>query len=149
MILPELIPGYRKNIATAVEAMPAFKLLGMEVVGFGEGVSVIALPIKPEVTFDGRTVQGGIIGVLADFAGVTAAIAATPEQTTGSTTSYNVHNLVKATGTRLLAIGKVVNISQTSAVASANIFALNDTTDESKATLVATALITCKLVSPR
>jgi uncharacterized protein (TIGR00369 family) len=148
LVLPKLIAGHRANIAKAIAAMPAFQLLGLEAVGFGDGVSVIALPIRPQVTFDGRSVQGGIVGVLADFAAVTAAITAAPTDTYGTTTSFDVHNLAPAIGLKLLAIGRVIKIGRSMAVAAADVYAITSEREFEKAMLVSTALATCRLVSP-
>jgi uncharacterized protein (TIGR00369 family) len=148
LTLPKLISGYRANIAAAITTMPAFRLLGLEVIGFGKGVSVIALPVRPEITFDGQVVQGGIVGVLADFAAVCAAIAAAPPETRGSTTSFDVHNLAPATGTKLVGIGRAIKVGRTTAVAAADVYAIASKDIEAEATLVATAIATCRLVSP-
>lgn len=148
LTLPKLITGHRANIAAAITAMPAFRLLGMEVIGFGKGVSVIALPTRSEITFDGHVVQGGIVGVLADFAAVSAAIAAAPPDTRGSTTNFDVHNLAPATGFKLVAIGRAVQVGRIMAVAAADVYAIESEDAEAASTLVATALVTCRLLSP-
>jgi uncharacterized protein (TIGR00369 family) len=145
-ILPDLITGHGDHIADGIRAMPAFRLIGMEVVGFGHGVSALALPIRPELTFDGRMVQGGIVGVLADFAGVSAVIAGAPTGAIGSTISFDVHNLAPSSGALLLGIGRTIKLGRTSGVASANIYAIAE--GEEKAILVATALTTCRLFVP-
>jgi uncharacterized protein (TIGR00369 family) len=148
LTLPKLIAGHRADIAVAITAMPAFRLLGLEVVGLGKGVSVIALPVRSEITFDGHFVQGGIIGVLADFAAVSAAIAAAPPSTRGSTTSFDVHNLAPAIGLRLIGIGRAIKVGRKTAVAAADVYAISSDDADAQSTLVATALATCRLVSP-
>lgn len=143
--LPALIPDHRPQLAKAIAAMPASQLLGLEVLGFGDGASAITMPIHTKITFDGRTVQGGLVGVLADYAAVSAAIAAAPVGTFGSTTSFDVHNLAPAIGTRLVAIGRVIKLGRRQAVAAADVYAVTDS-DE---VLVATALATCRLIEGR
>jgi uncharacterized protein (TIGR00369 family) len=121
--------------------MPAARLLGITVRGFGDGVSVVVMPVRHDITFDGRVVQGGIVGTLADFAAVSAAIAAAPVGTFGSTTSFDVHNLAPAAGEQLFGIGRLVKLGRSQAVAAADVYAEN----KGEATLVATALATCRL----
>jgi uncharacterized protein (TIGR00369 family) len=144
-ILPELVTGHCDHIAAAIAAMPAFRLIGMEVIGFGLVVSAIALPIRTELTFDGHTVQGGIVGVLADFAAVSAVIAAAPPGTSGSTTSFDVHNLAPAIGSKLMGIGRVIKLSRSIGVASAPIYAVDEGKVQREAILIATALATCRV----
>jgi hypothetical protein len=48
-------PAHRPDLKAAIEAMPASRLLGLQVAGFDPaGVSRIELPVRPELTFDGR-----------------------------------------------------------------------------------------------
>jgi uncharacterized protein (TIGR00369 family) len=148
LVLPKLIKGHRNNIVDALRAMPAFRLIGLEVVGLGDGVSVIALPMRPELTFDGKTVQGGIVGVLADFAAVAAVIAGARRDARGSTTSFDVHNLAPAVGSKLIGVGRTIKLGLSMGVASADIYAVADDGCEEVAPLVATALATCRIVQP-
>jgi acyl-coenzyme A thioesterase PaaI-like protein len=76
--IPDLIDRHRPDLAAAIAAMPCSRLLGLSVLGLGDGVSAIELPLRPDLTFDGKTVQGGIVGTLADFSAVSAATAALP-----------------------------------------------------------------------
>ena len=69
---------HRPDLRDAILSMPVARTLGLRVVGLASGVSVMELDVRPEWTFDGRTVQGGIVGTLADFAGVSAATASLP-----------------------------------------------------------------------
>jgi uncharacterized protein (TIGR00369 family) len=140
MLLPALIPGHRPDLRAGLEAMPSSRLLGLVVVGFGDGVSVIDMPVRPELTFDGRSVQGGLVGTLADYAGVSAAVSALPAGWAASTLSFDVHTLAPARGERLVAIGRVIRVGKTHGVATAEVHAV---TGEGT-TLVATALVTCR-----
>ena len=143
--LPDLIPDHRPQLAAAIAAMPASRWLGLEVVGFGDGVSVIVLPVRGDLTIDGRTVQGGLVGTLADYAAVSAATAAAPPGWFSATTSFDVHNLAAAAGERLIGIGRVIKAGRAQAVAHANVFASNGDAH----VLVATCLATCRLLEPR
>jgi uncharacterized protein (TIGR00369 family) len=107
--------------------MPAAALIGIQVIGFHpDGVSLLELPITPKTTFDGRLVQGGIVGVLADFAGISSASCTLPVGWIVSTTSFEIHLLAPAVGTRLVAIGRAMNVGKTIAVSRADVYAESD-----------------------
>jgi len=143
-MLPDLVPGYRADLAKAIAAMPASRLIGLRVLGFAPGVSVIELPIRPELTFDGYTVQGGIAGSLADYAAVSAAIVAKPDGWLGSTVNFQVHNLDRASGEKLVAIGRCVGSGSWTGLGSAEVYAV----DGDKHTLVVMATAGCQYIKP-
>ncbi|TFZ02037.1 PaaI family thioesterase [Ramlibacter humi] len=138
---PELQPGLRADLAAAIEAMPSSRLIGLRVRGFAPGgVSLLELPMSPQVTFDGRVVQGGVVGMLADYAGVSAASSTLPAGWAASTTAFEVHNLAPAVGERLLAVGQAVQVGKSHAVSTARVWAMLG----EDATLVAVATTTCR-----
>jgi uncharacterized protein (TIGR00369 family) len=138
---PAIDAGFRQDICVSIEAMPASKLIGLKVQGFSsEGTSLLELPMRTELTFDGRVAQGGIVGMLADYAGVSAANCTLPVGWMASTTGYEVHNLAPAMGDALVAIGRLIQMGKTSAVSSAERWARRD----GNHTLVAWATTTCK-----
>jgi uncharacterized protein (TIGR00369 family) len=121
--------------------MPASKLIGLKVQGFSaDGTSLLELPMRTELTFDGRVAQGGIVGMLADYAGVSAANCTLPVGWMASTTGYEVHNLAPAMGDALVAVGRLIQMGKTSAVSNAEVWARRDGTH----TLVAWATTTCR-----
>lgn len=124
--------------------MPCSGLLQLRVVGLGPGASAIEMPVLVEITVDGRVVQGGIVGTLADYAAVSAAAAAAPAEWKASTTSFQVYNLAPATGDRLVGIGRVIRRGRSQAVAAADVYAVAG----EDAKLVGTALATCRLIGP-
>lgn len=134
-----LIDGHRPELGDGIARMPASRLLGLRVLGFGAGTSAIELPVRPEVTFDGLVVQGGIVGTLADYAAVSAATAGQDVGRASSTTSFQVYNLEPARGERLVAYGRIVKKGRSQSVAAADVYAI----DGSNWTLCATALATC------
>jgi uncharacterized protein (TIGR00369 family) len=98
------------------------------------------MPVRPDLTFDGRIVQGGLVGVLADYAGVSAAASTLPEGWMAATTGFEVHNLAPAYGDRLIAIGRALYVGRTSAVSRAELYALRG----EDLLLVCAAMTTCK-----
>jgi uncharacterized protein (TIGR00369 family) len=144
--MPELQPGFRADMVAGIEAMPASRLIGLKVLGFSpQGWSVIELPLRTELTFDGQVVQGGIVGMLADYAGVSAAFCTTPAGWLGSTTAFEVRNLAPAKGEKLLAIGRAVHVGKNQGVSSVEVWAL----DRKAFTLVAWATTTCRFFEIR
>lgn len=141
MDLDLFLTGYRPEIAAGIHAMPASRLLGLRCIGFAEGRSANEMTIRGEHTFDGTVVQGGIVGVLADYAAVSAAVAAAPEGWRGTTTGYTVHNLAPASGERLVALGRVAGRNRSGASSSAEVYAV----DGEHWRLAATCLATCRL----
>lgn len=140
--LPETNPAHRADLRAAILAMPVSSLLGLRVLGFAPGLSVIELDLRPELTFDGRTAQGGVVGTLADFAGVSAATATLPDGGRASTSGFEVHLLAPARGTRLVAVGRVAHAGTSSAVSKVEVHAVNEA---GQAGLVAIATTTCRL----
>jgi uncharacterized protein (TIGR00369 family) len=139
-LLPELISGYRDDLRSAISRMPICELLEITVLGFNATQAIVEMPITNQITIDGRTVQGGIVGTLADFAAVSAATASKPIGWVSSTTSFDVHNLAPAIGVRLIAVGRVIKASGNTGVAAADVYA----DQGGELALVATALATCR-----
>lgn len=138
---PAIDPSFRADLKAAIEAMPASRLLGLHVIGFGaEGSSRIELPIRPELTFDGRVVQGGFVGVLADYAGVSAAACTLPAGWIASTTGFEVHNLAPAVGERLVAVGRALSVGKSIGVSRAEVYAQRG----ERFVLVCAATTTCR-----
>jgi uncharacterized protein (TIGR00369 family) len=138
--LPAVSPEVRADLRAAILAMPASRLLGLEVTGFdAAGISRIELQVRPELSFDGRVVQGGLVGVLADYAGVSAAACTLPAGWIASTTGFEVHNVAPAVGERLIAIGRAQHVGRSLGVSRAEVYAMNG----DALTLVCVATTTC------
>jgi uncharacterized protein (TIGR00369 family) len=124
---PNLTVGYRPDLKQGIDLMPASQLIGIQAIGFhADGVSRLEMLVTPAVTFDGKVVQGGIVGVLADFAGISAAACTLPVGWIVGTTSFEIHNVAPAIGTRLIAIGRAINVGKTIAVSRADVYAENN-----------------------
>jgi len=136
----QLVAGHRADLAAGIAAMPASRWIGLRVLGFASGVSLIELLIRSEITFDGSTVQGGVVGALADYAAISAAVSAKPDGWFGSTVNFQVHNLEPAKGQKLVAIGRCARASVRTGVGSAEVYAV----DGEQHRLVATAMAGCQ-----
>ena len=138
---PAVSREVRSDLIAMIEGMPASRLLGLRVTGFdAAGFSVLEMPVVASLTFDGKIVQGGIVGTLADYAGVSAAACTLPSGWIASTTAFEVHNLAPARGDRLLAIGRSLQVGKSQAVSGAEVWAV----EGRSATLVAIATTTCR-----
>lgn len=139
--LPAVDPACRADLRAAIEAMPASRLLGLNAIGFdAAGISRIELPLRHELTFDGRVVQGGLVGVLADYAGVSAAACTLPAGWIAATIGFEVHNVAPAAGERLVAVGRAQHVGKSLGVSRAEVYALAGDT----LTLVCVATTTCR-----
>lgn len=132
-----------EEVTRFVEAMPAAQLLGIDVVSLGNGQSVLTMPIHPTVTFDGQHVQGGIVGVLADFAAVAAAASTLDVGWRVATLSCETHNLRPAAGDRLVASGHIIKGGRRHLVARADVF-----NDDLGGALCLTGLFTASPIPP-
>lgn len=55
-----------------VESMPITQMLGIEIVDLEHGRAVMRLPKREDLTFDGASVEGGVVALLADYAALAA-----------------------------------------------------------------------------
>ena len=132
-----------EEIRRFIESMPAAQLLGIDIVSLGHGRSVLSMPIRPPVTFDGQQVQGGIVGVLADFAAVAAAASTLDVGWRVATLSCETHNLRPAAGERLVACGEIIKGGRRHLVARADV-SINDL----DGTVCLTGLFTASPIAP-
>lgn len=110
------------RVAAAIEAMPIARLLGLSVESTDPDRTVVSMPLRSELTFDGIHCQGGVVAMLADFAAVGAAFASVVE--TGrivATTAIEAHHLRPAHGERLVAVGRLVGPPGRTMVAAADV----------------------------
>lgn len=136
---------HRPDIPPFISSMPVAALLGIRLVELAPGRAEYELEIRPELTFDGRVVQGGIVGTLADFAGVTAAMAALDEGWFSSTVDFQVQNIAPAIGDRLIATGEALRSGKRVGLSRAEVYAISG----EERTLCATALTTSVPIAPR
>lgn len=109
-------------IRTFVESMPATRHLGIRIVELGAGRAVFEMDNVDALTFDGSIVQGGVVGVLADYAAVAACGTTLPAGWLMATTGSQTHNLAPANGSRLVAEAEVVRSGKRHAVARADVY---------------------------
>jgi uncharacterized protein (TIGR00369 family) len=102
----------RQQAVDAVHSHPVVKLLGLRVTDIGYGIATVECPVRPEITVEGHVVQGAIVGVLVDYAGIVAAMSTLDEGVGVVTVSYSVTNVAPAIGERLIAVGRAVSVTR-------------------------------------
>jgi uncharacterized protein (TIGR00369 family) len=133
-------PQHRPDIVEFIESMPIVALLGVRLVELSPGRAEYELPIQREITFDRSVVQGGIVGTLADFAGVTAAMSALDEGWFSSTVDFQVQNLAPAVGDRLVAVGESLRSGRRVGLSRADAYAIRGDQRVSCATALTTSV---------
>ena len=126
-----------------VSRMPAAATLGLVLRAFGAGTSEIEMPVTVPLTFDGRHVQGGLVGALLDIAGGSAALTLVPDGHAIRTMGFETHHLGPAGGERLVAHGTVIKPGRNQALSRVDIHAF----DGDRMSLCATGFVTTCWVS--
>ncbi|MGH8614266.1 MAG: PaaI family thioesterase [Gammaproteobacteria bacterium] len=123
--------------------MPYLQWLGLIFVHIAPGEVDFAMPLRHEITFDGRAVQAGPIGSLLDFAGGAAAFTLMPEGGMLATSDFTVKLLAPAVGESFVGRGRVVSANRSTTVCRADVFAIAKGAEK----LVATGLVSMRALS--
>jgi uncharacterized protein (TIGR00369 family) len=145
-VMPALQAGYAKPVGALLSSLPPARWMGLRIRGFSpEGVSVLELPVRDDLKFDTEAVDGGLVGIMADYAGVSAAACSRPNIFRAATTGYDIHLLAPAKGETLIAIGRLVHSSKSQAVSRAEVWAKNGDVYA----MIAWATTSCRLFEMR
>lgn len=117
-------PDFAAEIARAVMALPAARLLGFRIERLAPGEADLILPFRDALSSRG-VFQGGMIGALVDFAGGCAAGTLLAPGMLNATLDYSVKLLAPARAEALLALGRVLQAGKTVTVSRADIYALD------------------------
>lgn len=101
-------PAYEKAVRQILLAMPYVQRLGLSFQHIAPGQVDFVMPIRPEITFDGKAVQAGPIGALLDFSGGAAAFTLVPAGVMLATIDFSVKLLAPAIGDRFVGRGQVI-----------------------------------------
>ena len=137
------MPLHRLDLVEAINGHPLAQHLGLVIVEISLGSMTVEMDIRPELTFDGRTVQGAMVGVLADYAGAGACASLAGEGWMPVTLTYSVSVVAPAVGERLRAIAITVGGGRTVGFSHVEVNALS----QGQSTRVAVASITTRLIS--
>ena len=100
--MPEFIPpnpAYEAAVRQILLAMPYVQWLGLSFRKIAPGLVEFGMPIRPEITFDGKAVQAGPIGALLDFSGGAAAFTLAPAGVMLATIDFSVKLLAPRSAT--------------------------------------------------
>jgi uncharacterized protein (TIGR00369 family) len=120
--------------------MPYLQWLGLSFLHIAPGEVDFAMPLRREITFDGKSVQAGPIGSLLDFAGGAAAFTLVPEQVMLATSDFTVKLVAPAVGDRFIGRGRVVAKAGATTISRSDAFAVKDDAE----TLIATGLVSMR-----
>ena len=143
--MPEFIPpnpAYEAAVRQILLAMPYVQWLGLSFQKIAPGLVEFGMPIRPEITFDGKAVQAGPIGALLDFSGGAAAFTLAPAGVMLATIDFSVKLLAPAIGDRFVGRGEVISAGKSLIVARADAFALSERGEVQ----VATGLVTMRVI---
>ena len=103
-----LAPGVAANLKARFTAQGMMTLLDVQLMELSAGRCVLGLAYRPELSQQHGYFHGGAIGALADVAGGYAACSIAPADTDALTVEYKLSLYAPAHGTRLEAIGEVL-----------------------------------------
>ena len=136
-------PEYERTVRQILLAMPYVQWLGLSFRHIAPGQVDFIMPLRPEITFDGKAVQAGPIGALLDFSGGAAAFTLTPAGVMLATIDFSVKLLAPAVGERFIGRGQVISAGKSLIVARADAFALGERGEIQ----IATGLVTMRVVT--
>ncbi len=136
-------PEYERTVRQILLAMPYVQWLGLSFQHIAPGQVDFIMPLRPEITFDGKAVQAGPIGALLDFSGGAAAFTLTPAGVMLATIDFSVKLLAPAVGERFIGRGQVISAGKSLIVARADAFALGERGEIQ----IATGLVTMRVVT--
>lgn len=135
-------PDYAKAVREAVMGFPVARYVGFELGALAPGRAELVLPYREELSQGGGVVQAGIVGMIADVAGGSAAGTLLPPGHILVTCDYTVKLLTPAVGERLIARGEVIKPGASLTVSRGDVFVLQGERER----LCATALVTTMAV---
>jgi len=133
-------PDFESAVRRILLSMPYLQWLGLSITRISPGEVDFEMPLRPEITFDGHTVQAGPIGSLLDFAGGAAAFTLVPEGGMLATSDFAVKLVAPAVGKRFIGRGTVLSASRSTIISRADVYAAGNE-------LVATGLVSMRALS--
>lgn len=130
--------GQRVRDSFARQAFMA--TLGASLAGVENGAVEIRVPVRPALTQQHGFVHAGVVAAIGDSACGYAAFSTMPAGTGVLTVEYKINLLAPATGTELVARGRVVRAGRTLNVCQAEVAAVDGTSERPVALLVATIM---------
>jgi uncharacterized protein (TIGR00369 family) len=135
--------NFERAVRKLLLGMPYLRWLDLSFVHIAPGEVDFAMPLRREITFDGKSVQAGPIGSLLDFAGGAAAFTLVPEHEMLATSDFTVKLVAPALGDRFIGRGRVVARTGATTISRADVFAVKDSAE----TMIATGLVSMRALS--
>jgi acyl-coenzyme A thioesterase PaaI-like protein len=131
-------PDAVTDVPAFLAAMPFARALGVEVISVNPGSVTIEAPLTPPFEAPPGAFAASSIGALGDMAAMTSIASALPKGDAMSTMDFTVKMLGLSRGTRLRAVGRVLQIGKMTCVGAAEIYVIKS----GETTLCGTVLAT-------
>jgi len=132
--------NFEKTVRKLLLGMPYLQWLELSFVHIAPGEVDLAMPLRRDITFDGKSVQAGPIGSLLDFAGGAAAFTLAPEHEMLATSDFTVKLIAPAVGDHFIGRGRVVARTGATTISRADVFAVKANAE----TMIATGLVSMR-----
>ena len=138
-----------ENVRRAVLAMPMAQTLKLAFLKIEPGHVELEMPVQDAFCFRPEQLQATAVFAAADFAAVAAAATLLPQGFINATVDATLKIVAPATGSHLIARGRVVSASRLLTVCAANVFTVDRDKDSGTETLCATLLGTARNIDMR
>ena len=135
MKTPNLSEQQRQRVEKAYNAVPFFKLIGLEIESVGVGTATLVLPIREELKQNDAIVHGGAIATVIDSSLAFSIIPLLGENERTTTVDLTIHYLRPLSGGVARATARVIRAGRRVITVSSELFDENEK-------LAATALST-------
>ncbi|MDI5892361.1 PaaI family thioesterase [Halomonas rhizosphaerae] len=141
---PPANPDYRTEVERILQAAPFIRALGVEADEIAPGRCVTRLAVREDHQQQDGFVHAGVLATLADHTAGAAGASLIPAGAIVLTAEFKINLLRSARGRELRCVGRVLKPGRTLIVAESEVY-----TGEEGATLVAKAMVTLAVVTPR
>lgn len=117
-------PDYARRCRDSFDRQRIMQAMAAEMPVIRPGYCEVELPVRPELTQHLGTVHAGVFATIAGNAGAYAAFSLAPPGTEIVGVEFKINFLGSAASGRLKAIGRAVDVGETIAVASVEVFAV-------------------------
>ena len=142
-------PDFEARVTNSFHQQKLMETIGAALTRVAPGEVEIELPFKDNLTQQHGYMHAGVVTAIADSACGYAALSLLPTGAEVLTVEYKVNFLAPATGTRLVARGRVIRCGRTISVCASDVTAAGDRIDIHVATMLATIVQSGKNVRTR
>lgn len=144
-------PDYEPRVRESFARQRVMELLGATLLRVAPGEVDIELPFRDDLTQQHGYLHAGIVSTIADSACGYAAMTLAPPDSGVLTIEYKVNLLAPASGSRMIARGRVTRSGRTITVCAGDVYAAQPTPDgaSEREVLIATMLATVMTIRER